>query len=474
MSDKPRLVDGEWRSEIKHRKTRRLRDWDYCQRAIYEITVVLADRSRPWLGELKRLRENAQPQDWPENGQPQDRGENGRPQDGLEAELPWNRLGANSGRGENYGWGVEPTADGLALVEALLEMPRHYPQVSIIEWQLMPEHFHFIVFVREQLPKPLGALVRGFKAGAAKRWKELRDNAQPRDLRENAQREKPPENGRPQDRGENGRPQDRGGGDVVARSRATCPEWAKGFNDTILFREGQLEQMITYLRKNPLRLATKRAKPALFKVTREIEVSLGAAGVGHFSALGNHFLLDRPLAQVQVSWRFFGYKRVAKPGGGLKIAKGAKGEPIIEFLTPEFEERREELFAAAKHGAVLLSPCVSDGERQIAREALSAGLPLVTMANKGFAKLQKPSGRYFDACAEGKLLMLAPAAWPYVPGEKTMTRFDATAMNRLCQWIAGACASRTGQVAGVGAAEINYYGMKPTNIDDLARRAAMC
>ena len=464
MNDKPRLVDGEWRSEIKRRKTRRLRDWDYSQRAIYEITVVLADRSRPWLGELKKLPENGLPQNQPENG------------------LPQGRLGANSGRGENYGWSVEPTADGLALVEALLEMPRHYPQVSIIEWQLMPEHFHFIVFVREPLPKPLGALVRGFKAGAAKRWKELR---------ENGQREKQPENGLPQNQGEdglqekqpeNGQLQNQGEGKVVARFRATGPEWAKGFNDTILFREGQLEQMITYLRKNPLRLAVKRAKPALFRVSREIEVSLGAAGVGRFSALGNSFLLDRPLVQVQVSRRFFGYKRVAKPGApaekatafegraqrgdsrrprGLKIAKDAAGEPVVEFSTPEFEERRDELFAAAKHGAVLISPCVSDGERQIAREALVAGLPLVTMANKGFSKLQKPSGRYFDACAEGKLLMLAPAAWPYLPGEKPMTRFDATAMNRLCQWLAGA-----------GAAEINYHGMKPSNIDDLAREAA--
>ena len=443
MNDKPRLVDGEWRSEVKHRKTRRLRNWDYCQRAIYEITVVLADRSRPWLGALKRLPENGLLLDWPENGQPLD------------------RLGANSGRGENYGWGVEPTVDGLALVEALLEMPRHYPQVSIIEWQLMPEHFHFIVFVREPLPKPLGALVRGFKAGAAKRWRVLRENAQQGKQPENGQPQGWSENGPLRGWGENGPLRGWGEGNVVARSRATCPEWAKGFNDMILFREGQLEQMITYLRKNPLRLATKRAKPALFKVSREIEVSLGAAGVGHFSALGNHFLLDRPLAQVQVSRRFFVYKRVAKLGGGLKIAKDAKGEPLVEFSTPEFEARREELFAAAKHGAVLLSPCVSDGERQIAREALAAGLPLVTMANKGFSKLQKPSGRYFDACAEGRLLMLAPAAWPYQPGEKPMTRFDATAMNRLCQWI-----------AGEGATEINYHGMRPANIDDLAREAA--
>ena len=42
-----------------------------------------------------------------------------------------------------------------------------------------------------------------------------------------------------------------------------------------------------------------------------------------------------------------------------------------------------------------------------------------------------------------------------------MTRFDATAMNRLAQWI-----------AGEGAAEIDYKGMEPGNIDELARAAA--
>jgi len=42
-----------------------------------------------------------------------------------------------------------------------------------------------------------------------------------------------------------------------------------------------------------------------------------------------------------------------------------------------------------------------------------------------------------------------------------MTRFDATAMNRLCQWI-----------VGEEAATINYHGMKPANIDELARAAA--
>jgi hypothetical protein len=41
-----------------------------------------------------------------------------------------------------------------------------------------------------------------------------------------------------------------------------------------------------------------------------------------------------------------------------------------------------------------------------------------------------------------------------------MTRFDATALNRICQWL-----------AGEDAAEIDYRGMVPKDVDALARAA---
>ena len=419
----PSLTEiGEWRYETVHHMGRRCWNWDYTERCIYEITVVLKDRRKGWLG---CLRENTQTQDQRENAR----------QEGV-------ALGgfcrANSGRRvRDARWFVELTADGEAVVDALQEMPRRYPQVSLLEWQVMPEHVHFVVFVKEKLDRPFGALVRGFKAGAVKRWKSLRENAQTQDQRELVSTE--------------------------------LPEWSEGFVDVILWRDGQLQAMLDYLADNPRRLAMKRADPGLFKrvVDLQIVLKIGDASsrcreelVGHFSAIGNRFLLEAPLAQVQVSRRFCRYRRITLPSGGSKIARDASGEPIVELETPEYRARRDELLAAARHGAVLVSPCVSDGERQIAREALSAGMKLITMLNKGFSPLQKPTGRYFDACAEGRLLMIAPCAWPYVPGEKPMTRFEATAMNRLCQWI-----------VGDGAADINYHGMKPENIDELAIRS---
>ena len=406
--------------ETKHRMTRRLAGWDYRQRAIYMITVTLEDRHGEPLGKL-----------------------------------------AENGESQNY---IAPTPFGEAVLEALAEMPRIAPQVEIIAVQLMPDHIHFIVFVKVPLARPLGSLVRGFKAGAAKRWKALAGY-----YAKNGESQNYP-------------------GSVPAHSCAGSPvpghsypglKWAEGFQDTVLLHEGQLKAMIAYLRDNPRRLAEKRANPALFRRVERIELPLdGGRLVGCFEALGNRHLLERPLTQVQCSRRFFTYRREAKRGGGMKIARTPDGEPIIESESPEYRERLESALAAAAHGAVVLSPCISDGERQIAREAMKRRLPLVALKNMGFAKLEKPVGRYFDACAEGRLLLLAPAAWPYTTPEKPMTRFDATALNRIAQWLAGGSVpghsrSVPGHSCPGFPVEINYHGMKPANIDELAEKAVL-
>ena len=390
------------RAPVKHRMTRRLAGWDYRQRAIYMITVTLEERRHEWLGRLINLAKNGEARD-------------------SARSVPPHCCG---------GWAIAPTPFGEAVLEALEEMPKHYPHVRILARQLMPEHFHFIVFVQSPLPRPLGALVRGFKAGAAKRWNLAKNG----EARENLAK--------------NGEARD-------------LPRWSEGFQDTVLFREGQLAAMIEYLRENPERLAEKRANPDLFRRVARLELPLdGGRATGFFEALGNRHLLRRPLHQVQCSRRFFAWRREPKPGGGLKIVRDAAGDPVVERSSADYEERLAAALEAAAHGAVVLSPCISDGERQIAREALRRGLPLVALRNMGFAPLQKPVGRLFDICAEGRLLLLAPAAWPHCTQEKPMTRFDATALNRIAQWL-----------AGEDAAEIDYHGMVPRDIDALASAA---
>ena len=438
------------RKPVKHHMGRRCFNWDYTSRCIYMITITLADRSRPILGRLVR--------------------------DGEE-------------------WRVEPSEIGRIVEECWREIPAQWPGVEVICSQLMPDHFHGIIFVKEPQKKPLGNIIGSFKSKTSSRAGEVlcrtRQGAdEPCRTRQGADEPCHTRQGadEPCRTRQGAELQASAHAPSIAPARERAGIWAPGFVDLILFREGQLAKMIAYIRENPRRLGIKRAHSELFRVARDLEVRFAAHGKaqgdraargtaqdtargkaqngargtaqdyahgkaqncarGHFMAIGNHFLLDWPdIRQVQCSRSYFAYKRERLPGGGWKICRDSVGVPLVDFATAEFEAKAEAALAAAERGAVLISPCISNGEREIARRAFVAGYRVITLKNKGFSPLYKPGGKLFDACAAGNLLMLAPANWPYVPGEKSITRDQAQVLNRIAQLI-----------AGDGAVEINYKG----------------
>ena len=481
--------------KTRHSMLRRCRGWDYRQPCIYQITLVLADRQSKALGRLVvpdlALPRQAQDSALPRQAQnrpcqAQDRlcqAQNRPRQEQDRLCHAQGGLQLVQGEGENFtrlvleaaaSSYIAITQAGEAVRQEFRRIGEHHPEITPLFIQVMPDHVHFIIYVKRPMARPLGQAIAGFKAGSSK----------------------------------------------AAIGKPGL--WAEGFQDTILFHEGQLEAMFNYLRDNPRRLAVKQLMPMVFRVRNDLILALPrqaqdralprqvqnnrppqaqdrpcqaqggqpqaqnrplqtqggplqvqgmvqgsvpateVAGLeAHFSAIGNLFLLDSPnILQVQCSRSWFAYKRLPKPGGGRKIARDAADVPVAEMTTPEFEARRDDLLAAAKHGAVLISPCISDGEREIARLAFAANGAVIALRNMGFSPLYKPGGKLFDKTANGKLLLLAPAAWPYSTREKPMTRFDACAMNRIAQLI-----------AGEGAAMINYKGMKPADIDRLVREA---
>lgn len=205
--------------------------------------------------------------------------------------------------------------------------------------------------------------------------------------------------------------------------------WQEGFTDSILWTEERYERACGYIADNPRRLAMKRKHPELFAIRRDLTVQLALEENGretacHFAAIGNDALLRQvDFHQVQCSRRYFAYAR-DQYGKPLKNV-----EPTVS--TPEFAGICNEAMEAAKAGAVLVNPCISHGEREIARRSFADGARMIILKNKGFAPLYKPEGALFDAFTRGRLLMMAPAAWPYQTQEKAMTREDACALNRL-------------------------------------------
>ena len=407
--------------DVIHRMGRRCRKWNYRGKGVYQITLTLADRASRALG----------------------------------------RLCFDEARGAF----VEPSEIGRLVEATLAELPRQWPGVAVLESQLMPDHLHFDLAVREEQKRPLGAIVGSFKSKTTSRWLELsRSLSRTRESARDVAASLSPRDSFAKAGGSRdscAAPSLSVDGSCAAPTSCAAPRaarslllWAAGFVDNILFDARARAASRDYLADNPRRLWEKKTHPELFTVLRDLPAELGEGfGVGHFAAIGNHNLLKtHSILQVQCSRRFFAYLRDAR-GRPLKDAT-----PRVE--TPEFRESCEALLEEAAKGAVLVSPCISEGEREIARRAFLAGRRVITLANKGFSPLYKPGGKLFDVCTSGNLLMLAPINWPYLPGEKKMTRLDACVLNRLAQLI-----------AGPGAVEIVYKGIRPEDVDNLALAA---
>ena len=124
--------------------------------------------------------------------------------------------------------------------------------------------------------------------------------------------------------------------------------------------------------------------------------------------MGNRYLLDYPhILQVQCSTHFY----------EEDIQKAVAG-----------------YMAAARGGAVLVSPSISTGEKRTMRTAFDEGLPLILITANGLGEYSKPGGAYFDACAQGRLLILSP--FERQNRKVTLTRRMCMEMNELARLIA--------------------------------------
>ena len=314
---------------------------------------------------------------------------------------------------------------GERVRDNFLSIARRHEEIEVVALQMMPDHLHGILFVTTQMEKHLGQVISGFKSGCNKDYRELilgKPPAQapappvqppvqsvvalPRPTEPALPRPTEPALPRPTE---------------PALPRPTAPQprpprppreaydrehgllFASGYNDRLLLREGQLERWRHYLADNPRRLLVKREHRDL------LTPRFGIQACGYsFAAIGNLALLRAPSRlQVRVSRR---------------CTAGQIEADVARFL------------AAARKGSVLVSPAISPGEKAVMRKAFDEGLPLIVLVENGFTPLTKPSGEQFDACAEGRLLLLAP--WAHHNDRRRLTATQCQALNLMASALA--------------------------------------
>ena len=87
----------------------------------------------------------------------------------------------------------------------------------------------------------------------------------------------------------------------------------------------------------------------------------------------------------------------------------------------------------AQRGAVLVSPRISQGEKDVMDMIQEAGFPFIQLLENGFSPFWKPGGEMFNACASGQVLLVAP--WPYHSDHRTITRDQCLRLNDLAALI---------------------------------------
>ena len=165
--------------------------------------------------------------------------------------------------------------------------------------------------------------------------------------------------------------------------------------------------MYDYIRMNPQRLATKRLMPELFWVQDGIEI----AG-RQYKGVGNAELLQ----------------------AGKYMPVHVRRTMMDEATHGDDKQLRDYMHGcvlAARNGAVMVSPFISEKEKAVMAVLLKEGLPFIYIADNGFRDYYKPQDSLFDAVARKQILILSP--WEYDPHKKHVSRSDCVAMNKMAE-----------------------------------------
>ena len=303
---------------------------------------------------------------------------------------------------------VVPTPLGQEVIRCWELIPLFHHEVRLLAFQLMPDHLHGILFVQEAMEEHLGQVISGFKAGCNKAYRRLVMVEAVPGVVEAV----------PQHTGK-AVPQHTGEGEAFVYEVAPplpLPSehrlkkddrnhgllFERGYNDLISKSYDMLPRLIAYLHDNPRRLAIRREHPDYFRV------QFGVIVAGQtYAAIGNRFLLNCPdMEQVQLT------------------------RSLTEV---QIAMEKERFLAMAKTGTVLVSPAISTGEQVVMRSVMDAHLPQIFITPWGFNKFSKPGHQYFDACADGRLLLLAP--WPHQNERIPLTRAMCLALNKMAEDI---------------------------------------
>ena len=372
---------------------------------------------------------------------------------------------------------------GEALEQALQGLSVEYEEVEFIRWVVMPDHLHVVVQVHEVMNRHLGEVVRRLKylstvaylreldqmEGGMHRIEGSRLSKREREAMKRAEDGETaggkrgrnsadgPQKTGPEEGEVEGDRRGKGSADGVQGTGADKREdadgmkgemifvqrlWQENYHDRVLTEYGQLTKMLNYVEDNPRRAWIKRQHPRLFydKWTLDLPIPVELAralyresrALGEVHALEECLLVDRGGEEVRTSLRFramgncfLANETVLVPLRMSRRATSAEIKACCDLLN----ER------CITEGAVVITPCVSQGEQTIVDSLLAAGHRVIRLQHEAMSTFYAPSDRYLPFVACGQMLLLAP--WPEQPLSNRPNKGRFELMNAISRVLSG-------------------------------------
>ena len=316
---------------------------------------------------------------------------------------------------------MEASELGNAIYREFNRIQGIHPSIQILAKQIMPDHFHAVVWCHKGFEGSIKVVARSFSQACSRIAREYarkqREGNAPLSAGTSSRGlpslsgGKPSQPDAPLSAGTSSRglPSLSALSNRAAPTSPQTPSLAKmptlpmeeldcGNGARVLFEKpfirtlshkGQLKNIIKYTHNNPDNAIMREENPDLYVIRRSIVIN----GLT-FDTMGKSRLLDFPLRQT------------------VAISRNATEEKI--------QQMAEQTLREAERGAVTYTVAISEGEKHVAREIREKGMPLIVIMPEGFplectaaARYFHPHGVYHKACGEGRLLILSPSEHNY-------------------------------------------------------------
>ncbi|MCQ2220128.1 MAG: hypothetical protein MJZ12_01975 [Prevotella sp.] len=271
-------------------------------------------------------------------------------------------------------------------------------QIEVMAQVCMPDHWHGVIVVKERMDKSLGAIIQYIKSAITARWRrEVTGYVQPTCtstmIRHIGQKKRRAY--------------------YASRPILERPLFDDDYDDTICLDDAHLRRMIAYVADNPRRAILRKLNPLFMQ--RRMHITIAGRD---YAAFGNLFLLNwvrkeqvfchrkARLSQLSPAEReHYGYAH-------LSLSPDEADTYITRIPYHETQAFRNQgnahYLSVMQGGTVLVTPGISEGEKRIKNMALERGLPLILLQKEPISPYWKPELQRFEACIQGRLLILAP------------------------------------------------------------------